>query len=140
MAVCRHRGRATYIRDSNAPHPNAPATSLDLLRELIAYPSVTLTPNAELMARVSQLLRNAGIESMLVPDPDDGSRCNLFASVGPSDVPGVMLSGHTDVVPVEGQPWSVPAFEATEKDGRMRFPSWARTILPKPRPAARRSA
>lgn len=101
------------------PHPNAPATSLDLLRELIAYPSVTLTPNAELMARVSQLLRNAGIEPMLVPDPDDGSRCNLFASVGPSDVPGVMLSGHTDVVPVEGQPWSVPAFEATEKDGRI---------------------
>lgn len=96
-----------------------PASSLDLLRELIAFPSVTLTPNADLMARVRELLDAAGIESMLVPDPEDGSRCNLFATVGPREVPGVMLSGHTDVVPVKGQPWTTPPFEATEKNGRL---------------------
>ena len=100
-------------------HPPAPASSLDLLRELIAYPSVTLTPNADLMARVRQLLEDAGIRAMIVADPDDPSRCNLFASVGPADVPGVMLSGHTDVVPVQGQPWTTPPFEATEKAGRI---------------------
>ncbi|ARP93134.1 acetylornithine deacetylase [Bordetella genomosp. 13] len=96
-----------------------PSSSLDLLRELIAFPSVTLKPNAGLMARVQELLEHAGIASMLVPDPQDASRCNLHASVGPTDVPGVMLSGHTDVVPVEGQPWTVPPFEATERDGRI---------------------
>lgn len=96
-----------------------PSSSLDLLRELIAFPSVTLKPNAGLMARVQELLEHAGIASMLVPDPQDPSRCNLHASVGPTDVPGVMLSGHTDVVPVEGQPWTVPPFEATERDGRI---------------------
>lgn len=96
-----------------------PSSSVDLLRELIAFPSVTLKPNAGLMGRVQQLLEHAGIATMLVPDPQDASRCNLYASVGPKEMPGVMLSGHTDVVPVEGQPWTVPPFEATERDGRI---------------------
>lgn len=96
-----------------------PLNSIELLRELIAYPSVTLTPNADLMARVQALLSEAGIASMLTPDPQDASRCNLFATVGPQDVPGVMLSGHTDVVPASGQPWTVPPFEATQRDGRI---------------------
>jgi acetylornithine deacetylase len=100
---------------------NAPASSnsLNLLRELIAFPSVSLTPNANLMGRVQEVLGDAGIRSELVADPVDATRCNLFASVGPADVPGVMLSGHTDVVPVAGQPWTVPPFEATERDGRI---------------------
>ncbi|ANN67242.1 acetylornithine deacetylase [Bordetella bronchialis] len=96
-----------------------PSASLDLLRELIAFPSVTLTPNADLMDRVREVLGKAGIASTLVADPQDPSRCNLFATVGPADVPGVMLSGHTDVVPVKGQPWTSPPFEATERDGRI---------------------
>lgn len=93
--------------------------SLDLLRELIAFPSVSRTPNADLMAHIRQLLHQAGIDTLLVADPQDRTRCNLFASVGPKDVPGVMLSGHTDVVPTEGQPWTVPPFQATERDGRI---------------------
>ena len=97
----------------------SPQDSIALLRELIAYPSVTLTPNADLMARVQGLLKRAGIDSMLVADPQDATRCNLFAAVGPQDVPGVMLSGHTDVVPTKGQPWTVPPFQATERDGRI---------------------
>jgi acetylornithine deacetylase len=96
-----------------------PSNSIELLLELIAFPSVTLTPNADLMARVQELLGQAGITSMLVPDPQDASRCNLFATVGPQDVPGIMLSGHTDVVPTSGQPWTVPPFEATQRDGRI---------------------
>jgi acetylornithine deacetylase len=98
---------------------NPPRTSIELLGELIAFPSVTLTPNADLMARVQALLGEAGIASMLVPDPEDASRCNLFATVGPADVPGVMLSGHTDVVPATAQPWTVPPFQATQRDGRI---------------------
>ena len=96
-----------------------PDNSPDLLRELIAFESVTLTPNIELIDRVRALLAQAGIPSTLVADPQDARRSNLFASVGPLDVPGIVLSGHTDVVPVTGQPWTSPPFEATERDGRI---------------------
>ncbi|ALM85614.1 acetylornithine deacetylase [Bordetella sp. N] len=96
-----------------------PQTSLALLRELLVFPSVTLTPNQGLIERVKAILAEVGIEAQVVADPDDASRCNLFATVGPKDVPGVVLSGHTDVVPVEGQPWTVPPFAATERDGRV---------------------
>jgi acetylornithine deacetylase len=94
-------------------------SSLDLLRELIAFPTLSLTPNADLMARVQQLLHQAGIATLIAADPQDPTRCNLHASVGPKDIPGVMLSGHTDVVPAEGQPWTMPPFQATERDGRI---------------------
>jgi acetylornithine deacetylase len=100
---------------SNPP----PLSSLELLRELIAFPSVSRTPNANLMARVQELLHQANISTVVVADPQDPSRCNLFASVGPREIPGVMLSGHTDVVPVEGQKWTLPPFTATELDGRL---------------------
>jgi acetylornithine deacetylase len=100
-------------------NPEKSLTSLQLLRELIAFPSVSLTPNIDLMLRVKEILSDAGIQAELVPDPEDATRTNLFASTGPSDVPGIMLSGHTDVVPVTGQPWTMPPFEATERDGRI---------------------
>ncbi len=106
----RHRSAMSRVSASG---------SLDLLRELLAIPSVTRTPNAALIARVQASLRGAGIDSMVVPDPQDRARANLYASVGPHGIPGVMLSGHTDVVPAEGQPWTVPPFEATERDGRI---------------------
>lgn len=96
-----------------------PDNSPDLLRELLAFESVTLTPNIELIDRVRALLAQAGIASTLVADPQDTRRSNLFASVGPQDAPGIVLSGHTDVVPVTGQRWTSPPFEATERDGRL---------------------
>ncbi len=96
-----------------------PRNSVELLRELLAIPSVTLTPNRTLIERVRELLKAVGVDAMVVADPEDESRCNLFATVGPTDVPGVALSGHTDVVPVEGQPWTVPPFQATEREGRI---------------------
>ncbi|CAB3773920.1 Acetylornithine deacetylase [Paraburkholderia humisilvae] len=64
------------------------------------------------------MLGAAGISSTIVWN-GAGSCANLFASTGPADVPGVMLSGHTDVVHVEGQPWIMPPFEATLRDGRL---------------------
>jgi acetylornithine deacetylase len=100
---------------SSTPIPS----SLDLLRQLLAIPTVTRTPNVELIALLQTLLRQAGIDTLMVSAPGDSSRCNLFASTGPKDVAGVMLSGHTDVVPVEGQRWTTPPFEATERDGRI---------------------
>lgn len=88
----------------------------DILDRLMAFDTVSSKPNIALMEYVKGLLEGAGLRVTLVPDAS-GGKANLFASTGP-DGAGVMLSGHTDVVPVEGQQWTVPAFALTEAEGR----------------------
>ena len=88
-----------------------------ILERLIAFDTVSDRPNRALMDWVAGLLAQAGIEAVLIPD-EGGGKANLFATVGPAGVGGVMLSGHTDVVPVEGQAWTYPPFELTEDQGR----------------------
>ncbi|NEY90835.1 acetylornithine deacetylase [Rhodobacteraceae bacterium KMS-5] len=84
---------------------------------LMGFDTVSSKPNIELMDYVRDLLAGAGIEAVLIPDPS-GGKANLYATVGPAGQGGVMLSGHTDVVPVEGQAWTRPPFALTEADGR----------------------
>ena len=96
--------------------PNIP-TIRDILARLLAFDSVSSNPNRALMDWVADLLASAGIESRLVPDAG-GGKANLYATVGPAGGGGVMLSGHTDVVPVEGQAWTHPPFALTEAEGR----------------------
>lgn len=91
--------------------------TLEILERLIAFPTVSRDPNAPLMDYVAETLRAGGIEPVLVPNAD-GTKANLFASVGGHEG-GVMLSGHTDVVPVDGQDWTRPAFELTRGEGRL---------------------
>ena len=97
-------------------------TTKDLLTQLISFDTVSRHSNIELMRYVSQWLEGNGIDSTLIPN-HDGSKANLYASVGPigSNAPlkgGVMLSGHTDVVPIDGQHCTKPAFSLTEEDNR----------------------
>ena len=89
-----------------------------ILERLIGFDTVSAKSNLALLAYARGLLAEAGIESVLVPDAT-GQKANLFALVGPAGVPGVILSGHVDVVPVDGQVWSRPAFALTETDGRL---------------------
>ncbi|PLS22462.1 acetylornithine deacetylase [Neptunicoccus cionae] len=89
----------------------------DILSKLIAFDTTSANPNMDLIEWCAGLLRDAGAEVTLLPD-DSGKKANLFATVGPTDRPGVLLSGHTDVVPVAGQNWSKPPFELTFEDGR----------------------
>lgn len=89
----------------------------DILERLMGFDTVSSKPNIALMGYVRDLLAGAGIEAVLIPDPA-GGKANLYASVGPAGQGGVMLSGHTDVVPVEGQAWTLPPFALTERDGR----------------------
>ncbi|MDE3081118.1 MAG: acetylornithine deacetylase, partial [Paracoccaceae bacterium] len=89
-----------------------------ILDKLIAFPTVSSEPNIDLMQWVSNLLAGAGVSSVLIPDAT-GKKANLYATVGPEGVPGVMLSGHTDVVPVEGQDWTKPPFRLTDEGGRL---------------------
>ncbi len=84
---------------------------------LMSFDTVSSKPNIALMHYVRDLLAEAGIEAQLIPDPA-GGKANLYASTGPLRQGGVMLSGHTDVVPVEGQAWTRPPFALTEEAGR----------------------
>ena len=88
-----------------------------ILERLIGFDTVSAKSNLDLLEYVRGLLAAAGIESVLIPDVT-GLKANLYAVVGPAGVPGVILSSHVDVVPVEGQAWSRPAFALTESDGR----------------------
>jgi acetylornithine deacetylase len=92
--------------------------SLDILERLVAFPTVSSDTNLGLIEFVRATLADHGIDSELVHDKT-GRKANLFATVGPRDMGGVVLSGHTDVVPVEGQTWSMPPFCLAEKDGRL---------------------
>jgi len=89
----------------------------EILGRLLAFDTVSSNPNITLMTYIKGLLEGAGLQVTLVPDTS-GGKANLFASTGPEGVGGVMLSGHTDVVPVEGQTWTKPPFALTEADGR----------------------
>lgn len=89
----------------------------DILTNLIAFDTTSRNSNLALMAYIESLLASAGISSTLIPDKT-GTKANLYATVGPMDRGGVMLSGHTDVVPVDGQDWSVPPFTLTESNQR----------------------
>ncbi len=93
-------------------------TTTDILRDLIAFPTVSKDPNLALIRYCEGLLRDIGAEVTLIKDAT-GQKANLYATIGPTDRPGVLLSGHTDVVPVDGQPWSVPPFEMTQSAGRI---------------------
>lgn len=90
----------------------------EILRDLIAFPTVSSEPNRALIDYCADLLKSIGADISLIEDAD-GRKANLYATVGPIDKPGVLLSGHTDVVPIDGQDWTVPVFEMTEKDGRL---------------------
>jgi len=89
----------------------------EILARLIAEPTVSRTSNLALLDYVESLLRPAGARIERFSHPD-GSRANLFATVGPQGAGGVVLSGHTDVVSVEGQAWSSDPFTLTERRDR----------------------
>ena len=91
----------------------------DILKRLIAYDTTSRNSNLPLIHWVKDYLAGFGVESELTYD-DDGGKANLFATLGPADRSGgIILSGHTDVVPVDGQDWVTEPFDMLEKDGRL---------------------
>lgn len=91
--------------------------TIEILERLIAFDTTSYRSNMDLMHYVAGLLLEVGVEARLIPNAD-GTKANLLATIGPADRPGVMLSGHTDVVPVEGQDWTKPPFELVHANGR----------------------
>lgn len=93
-------------------------TSRDILARLIAFPTVSRDSNLALIAFIRDYLATYGVESELFYN-EEKTKASLFATIGPEDQGGIILSGHTDVVPVDGQQWTVPAFALTEQDGKL---------------------
>jgi acetylornithine deacetylase len=92
--------------------------TIGILSSLTEFPTVSRDPNIDLILHVAEMLDAAGIRHEIIRD-ETGRKANLFATVGPDGHPGVMLSGHTDVVPVDGQNWTVPPFQLTEQNGKL---------------------
>ena len=96
----------------------AVVTPVEMLRRLVAHDTVSAKSNLGLIEDVARYLAGHGVSSRVVHD-QTGTKANLFATIGPTIDGGVVLSGHTDVVPVDGQPWTSPPFVLTERDGRL---------------------
>ena len=90
----------------------------DLLTQLIAFDTTSRHSNLALIDFVRDYLAGFGVDSLLVHD-ETGEKANLYATIGPRNKPGIMLSGHTDVVPVDGQDWSSDPFCLEERDKRL---------------------
>ena len=92
--------------------------TIEILKKLISLPTISADSNIKLIDYCSDQLIKVGAEVKIIKN-NNGTKANLFATVGPRNIPGVLLSGHTDVVPVAGQSWTVPAFEMTNKDNKL---------------------
>jgi acetylornithine deacetylase len=93
-------------------------SSRALLESLIGFATVSRASNLDMIEFIRHYLEELGVESELFYNAER-TKANLFATIGPRERGGIVLSGHTDVVPVEGQAWTVEPFRLTERDGRL---------------------
>lgn len=89
-----------------------------ILDRLVAFPTVSRDSNLDLIVWIEAYLAGFGIDSTRVPNAA-GDKASLYAVIGPAVEGGVLLSGHTDVVPVDGQTWTSDPWTVTERDGRL---------------------
>jgi acetylornithine deacetylase len=92
--------------------------SVEILDRLIGFPTVSRDSNLALIEYARDFLASCGVTAKLYMDAE-GRKANLYAGVGPADRGGVLLSGHTDVVPVDGQKWSSDPFRLVERGDRL---------------------
>lgn len=93
-------------------------TATSILRDLIAFDTTSRNSNLPIIDYIAEYLSAKGVSSRIVKS-EDGQKANLFATVGSDLEGGIVLSGHSDVVPVDGQDWSTDPFDMTERDGRL---------------------
>ena len=93
-------------------------TTREILADLVGFDTTSARSNLALIEHVRAYLASHGVTAEIFPSPD-GGKASLWATIGPSAPGGIILSGHTDCVPVEGQAWSSDPFVLTERDGRL---------------------
>ena len=106
---------------SRMPDPLVSETdnkAIELLNTLIGFDTTSYNSNLELIEFIQSYLSSYGIDSTLIHD-ESGKKANLYATIGRTDIGGVMLSGHTDVVPVAGQDWDTDPFSLTESSDKL---------------------
>lgn len=86
----------------------------ELLKELVSFPVLGGESNTSIITWIKDFVESHGVETTLVPN-EDGNKASLHCRIGPAIDGGVILSGHTDVVPVEGQDWSTDPFDLIDK-------------------------
>lgn len=89
-----------------------------LMDKLVGFPTVSRDSNLDLIDFVDEYLDSHGVKSIRVPN-DDGTKAAIYAHIGPEINGGVVLSGHTDVVPIDGQAWDTDPFVVTQKGGKL---------------------
>ena len=94
------------------------AKSKEILEALVGFDTVSRNSNLDLIAWIEGYLDKLGVKHQRVYD-ETGKKSNLWATLGPVGVPGFVLSGHTDVVPVDDQNWTDSPFKLTERDGKL---------------------
>jgi acetylornithine deacetylase len=94
------------------------AATTEILKTLVGFDTTSRGSNLALVEWVEAYLDRLGVPHRRVPNAN-GTKSNLVATIGPAEPGGVVLSGHTDVVPVDGQPWSSEPFTLTERDRRL---------------------
>ncbi|MCR9073757.1 MAG: acetylornithine deacetylase [Alphaproteobacteria bacterium] len=92
--------------------------AIAMTERLIAFDTTSRNSNLALIEDVKSYLGDLGIAARLTYD-DDGGKANLWCTIGPEERGGIVLSGHTDVVPVDGQEWTTDPFSMVRKDGRL---------------------
>ena len=91
---------------------------LEMIDRLIAFDTTSVKSNLALIEIVADYLYGHGVGSIRIEN-DEGTKANLLATLGPEEEGGIVLSGHTDVVPVAGQEWRTDPFQAIEDGGRV---------------------
>jgi len=89
-----------------------------LLSKLVSFDTTSSRSNCNCIDFIRDYLNEFGIKSDIITN-EDGTKACLWATIGASDKPGIVLAGHTDVVPVEGQDWSSDPFTLTERSGKL---------------------
>ncbi len=92
--------------------------SIELIEKLISFDTTSRESNLEIISFIQDYLNDLEIDSQLVHN-EEGTKANLYATVGDANASGVMLSGHTDVVPIDGQEWDTDPFKVTRKGNRL---------------------
>ena len=93
-------------------------TPLAMTKKLVSYDTTSRDSNLDLIGFAVDYLQDLGVDATLIHNAEK-TKANLYATIGPADVPGIVLSGHTDVVPVDGQDWSTQPFAPVESGGKL---------------------
>ena len=96
----------------------AATKTLELIKRLVSFDTTSRESNLKLIAYIQDYLNDLGVESQLVHNAEN-TKANLYATIGDKSTSGIMLSGHTDVVPVDGQNWDSDPFQLRQADGRL---------------------